>query len=242
MDPLSAFLSGIVGYLVGSISFARLVTRIADPHKSISHTEIKAADGKDSMAMEAINATAVSMHLGPRYGFLTVVLDMLKIAIPTLVVRYLFPEEHYFLIISATGMIGHIWPIYHRFKGGRGLSSVYGGLFAIDWIGVFVTSVGGMLFGLLIARDVFVAYMAGLWFLVPWLWFRTRDLGHVIYALIVNVIFVVAMIPEIRQMRRLTREGKQLDVSKAMQLTAMGRGIYKMAKKLGVVKDEQDAQ
>jgi glycerol-3-phosphate acyltransferase PlsY len=167
---------------------------------------------------------------------------MLKVAIPALVLKIMFQEEPYFLIASAAGMIGHIWPVYYRFKGGRGLSSVYGGLFAIDWIGVFVTSIGGMLFGLLIARNVFVAYMAGLWFLVPWLWLRTRDLGHVIYALVVNVIFLVAMIPEIRQMRRLMREGKQLDVSKAMQLTAMGRGIYKMAKKIGVVEDEPDAE
>jgi glycerol-3-phosphate acyltransferase PlsY len=218
------------------------VARIVDPDQNISHTEIKGADGKDSMAMEAISATAVSMHLGPKYGFLTVVLDMLKVAVPALVLKSMLPKEHYFLIASAAGMVGHIWPIYHRFKGGRGLSSVYGGLFAIDWIGVFVTSIGGMLFGLLIARKVFVAYMAGLWFLVPWLWFRTRDLGHVIYALVVNVIFVVAMIPEIRQMRKLVREGNQLDVSRAMQLTAMGRGISKMAKKLGVITDEQDTQ
>jgi hypothetical protein len=86
-----------------------------------------------------------------------------------------------------------------------------------------------------------VAYMAGLWLLVPWLWFRTHDLGHVGYAVAVNIVFVIAMLPEIKQMVRLQREGKQLDMIQAMQLTGMGRGIYKMAKKLGVVQDVDTA-
>jgi glycerol-3-phosphate acyltransferase PlsY len=178
------------------------------------------------------------MHVGPRFGFMTVVLDMLKIAIPTLVFKRLVPDAPYFLIAAIAGMLGHIWPVYHRFKGGRGLSAVYGGMFAIDWIGVFATSVGGMLFGLLVVRDVFVAYLAGLWFLIPWLWFRTHDLGHLAYGIAVNIIFLVAMIPEMRQMLKLKREGAQEDFSQALQFTGMGRGIYKMARRLGVLKTQ----
>ncbi len=33
------------------------------------------------------------------------------------------------------GMIGHDWPVFNGFKGGRGVSSVYGALLVIDWIG-----------------------------------------------------------------------------------------------------------
>jgi glycerol-3-phosphate acyltransferase PlsY len=241
MDPLPTFAASMVGYMCGSISFARLVGRAFAPGKDVTHTEITAADGKETVVVGAISATAVSMHLGPKYGFLTVVLDMLKVAIPVIVFRWRFPETSLFLIAALAGMVGHIWPVYYRFKGGRGLSSVYGGLFAIDWIAVFVVSVGGMLLGLLILRNVFVAYMAGLWLLVPWLWFRTHDLGHVGYAVAVNIVFVIAMLPEIKQMVRLQREGKQLDMIQAMQLTGMGRGIYKMAKKLGVVQDVDTA-
>lgn len=188
--------------------------------------------------MGSVSATTVSMHVGPRLGFLTVVLDMLKIAIPTLVFRRLWPGTSYFLIVAAAAMVGHVWPLYHGFRGGRGLSAVYGGMFAIDWIGVFVTSLGGMLFGLFVLRDVLVAYMAGLWFIVPWLWFRTHDLHHVAYGVAVNVIFVLAMLPEMRQYLRLQREGKAEGLAQAMQLTGMGRGIYRMGRRFGLFDDD----
>jgi len=237
MNLLLALLAAIVGYLAGSISFARLVSRIFAPHEDVTKTEIADPNGKDTMTMDFVSATAVSMHLSPKFGFLTVVLDMLKIAIPSLVFKRLYPGAPYFLVAATTGMVGHIWPIYHRFKGGRGLSAVYGGMFAIDWIGVFATSLGGMLLGLLIVRDVIVAYMGGLWLIIPWLWFRTHDVAHLAYAIIVNVIFVVAMVPEIRLYIKFRREAKDVDISQMMQYTGMGRGIYKMARRLGVLKD-----
>lgn len=225
----------VVGYLIGSISFARVVSGIAAPEEDITRTEIDVEDTDEKLQMKAVSATTVSIHLGTRLGFLTVVLDMLKIAIPTLVVKRLLPGMDAFLITATAGMIGHIWPIYYRFQGGRGLSAVYGGMFAIDWIGVFITSFAGMAFGLFILRDVLIAYVAGIWFLIPWLWFRTHDVGHVLYAVAVNILFTLGMIPELKQYIRFRREGKGSDVGEVMQLTGMGRGIYKMARRLGIL-------
>jgi glycerol-3-phosphate acyltransferase PlsY len=235
-----ALLAGLAGYLFGSISSARLVTRVFAPQADISKTEIGLSDGGEKVVSDFVSATTVSMHLGTRLGFLTVVLDMLKIVIPTLVFKRLWADPPYFLIVATTAMIGHIWPLYHGFKGGRGLSAVYGGMFAIDWIGVFATSVGGMLFGLLVVRDFVTAYMAGLWFIIPWLWFRTHDLYYVAYGVAVNLIFILAMIPEMKQYIQLRREGRGADLSEVMQTTGMGRGIYRMAKRFGVLADTQN--
>jgi glycerol-3-phosphate acyltransferase PlsY len=238
VNPPTALLAAIVGYLCGSISSARLVTKIVAPQKDITKTEIEVTGSNEGITMDSVSATAVSMHIGPRFGFITVVMDMLKIAIPTLAFKRAYPEASYFLITAATGMVGHIWPLYHGFQGGRGLSAVYGGMFAIDWIGVFATSVGGMLMGLFVLRDVLVAYMGGLWLIIPWLWFRTHDVGHVAYAIAVNIIFGVAMTPEIRQYVKFRRAGQGVDLSETMQYTGMGRGIYKMAKRFGVLEDQ----
>jgi glycerol-3-phosphate acyltransferase PlsY len=237
MDPLLALFAAAVGYFCGAISFARLVSKIVAPQKDITSTEIGIASTEEKVIMSAVSATTVSMHLGSKFGFMTVVLDMLKITIPTLVFKHRYAES-YFLISAAAGMVGHIWPVYHGFQGGRGLSAVYGGMFAIDLIGVFATSIGGMLLGLFVIRDMLVAYVGGLWLLIPWLWFRTHDVAHVIYAIAVNIIFLLAMIPEMRQYLRLRREGKGDDLAEVMQLTGMGRGIYKMAKRFGVIKDD----
>ena len=238
MDPLIALLAAIVGYLCGSISFARLVTKIVAPETDVTKTEIGVADSEEKITMGSVSATSVSMHIGPRFGFITVVLDMLKIALPTLTFRNLYPDAPYLLITATAGMAGHIWPLYYRFRGGRGLSAVYGGMFAIDWIGVFATSLAGMFLGIFVLRDVLVAYMGGLWLIIPWLWFRTHDLGHLAYALAVNIIFGLAMIPEIRQYIKFKREGKGVDISQTMQYTGMGRGIYKMARRFGALKDQ----
>ena len=235
MDPLLTLLAAVTGYLCGSISFARLVSKIAAPQQDITRTEIDVEGSEEKIVMSAVSATTVSMHLGPRLGFMTVVMDMLKIAIPTLAFKHLVPGASYFLIAAVTGMLGHIWPLYHGFQGGRGLSAVYGGMFAIDWIGVFATSLGGMVFGLFVLRDFVVAYMAGLWFIIPWLWFRTHDVGHLAYAIAVNIILALAMIPEVKQYVKLRREGKVEDLSKVMQHTGMGRGIYKMAERFGLL-------
>jgi hypothetical protein len=108
-------------------------------------------------------------------------------------------------------------------------------MFAIDWIGVFATSIGGMFLGLFVLRDMLAAYMGGLWLLIPWLWLRSQDAAYVIYAIVVNVIFLLAMLPEMRQYIQLRREGKGEDLTEVMQLTGMGRGIYKMAKRFGVI-------
>jgi glycerol-3-phosphate acyltransferase PlsY len=226
-----------VGYLIGSVSFARLVGRLAAPHEDLTETELDVPGSPEKLRMEAVSATTVSMRIGARFGFLTVVLDMLKIALPVLVFKQLHPGTRYFLITATTGMIGHVWPLYHGFKGGRGLSAIYGGMFAIDWIGVFATSVGGMLFGLFIVRDFLVAYTAGLWFLIPWLWFRTRDVGHVMYAIAANVVFLLAILPEMRQYIKFRREGRGADLAQVMQTTGMGRGIYKMAKRFSLLDD-----
>ena len=237
MDPLVALLAAAVGYLCGAISFARLVGRIVAPQKDLTQTEIKLEGGDDKVVMSAVSATTVSMRLGTKFGFITVVLDMLKITIPTLVVKLLYPEAYYFLITATAGMIGHIWPLYYRFRGGRGLSAVYGGMFAIDPIGVFVTSLVGMLLGLFVLRDMLVAYVGGLWLLIPWLWFRTHEVAYLVYAIAVNIIFIVAMLPEAKQYIQLRREGKGEDLAEVMQLTGMGRGIYKMAKRFGVIEE-----
>ena len=236
MNTIPALLSGVLGYLIGSISSARIVSRLAAPQVDLSKTEFGIAGSEDKVESGLVSATAVSIHAGPRLGFVTVVLDMLKIALPTLLVRSAYADAPYYLLTAAAGMVGHMWPLYHRFKGGRGMSAVYGGMLAIDWIGVFATSLGGMLFGLVIVRDFLVAYMAGFWFLIPWLWFRTHDVAHLLYAVAVNVILLVGMIPEMKQYLRLRREGKGGDLSEVMQLTAMGRGMYKMAKRFGLLK------
>ncbi len=229
--------AAIFGYLVGSISSGRTIWKLVAPSKPIPKQTAFKLEGSDKeLITDLMSASTVSHHLGARYGFLTYVLDVLKVSLAVLAVNSLLPSEPIFLVTATTGVIGHIWPIYYGFKGGRGISAIFGGMFVIDWIGVFATSLGGMIFGLVIVRDMLVAYLAGVWFLIPWLWFRTHDIYYVLYAIAVNIVLNVATIPEIKKWIRITKEGKWSETSEVMQLTGMGRGILKAAKKLGLAK------
>ncbi len=230
-------IAAVFGYLMGSVSSGRTIWKIVAPQKPIPKQTSFKLEGSDSeLITDLMSATTISYHLGARYGFMTYVLDVLKVALSVIAVKYALNDHPYFLITATTGVIGHIWPLYYGFKGGRGISAIFGGVFVIDWIAVFATSLGGMIFGLLIVRDMLVAYMAGIWLLIPWMWFRTHDIHYLLYAVAVNIVFTVATIPEIKKWIKITREGKWSETANVMQLTAMGRGILKMAKKLKIYK------
>jgi hypothetical protein len=95
-----------------------------------------------------------------------------------------------------------------------------------------------MFLGLVVFKSVLVAYTAGLWLMIPWLWFRTHDPAHLAYIVFVNVIFVVAMIPEIRTIRDRRRRGVQGDFAGAMAATPMGQGIKQIANWFGLLQEK----
>lgn len=237
MDPWLAAASAAGGYLVGSLSMARLVSRLAAPGTPVKvGTEIR-LDGSDkSLMFGTVSASSVSLQHGAKYGFLTYVLDMLKVIVPISLVRALIPGTFYFLLVAVAATVGHIWPVWHRFRGGRGLAPIYATVLVIDWLGMFVTSIVGMAVGLFVARSIPLAYMVGVWLLVPWFWFRTHRWEYVVFALAANALFAVAVAPELRQWAKIRHEEKWNDPTELMKLSGMGRGILKMARRLGIVK------
>jgi glycerol-3-phosphate acyltransferase PlsY len=238
MDIKLILAAALGGYLIGSISTGRVVAALFKPGVPLPEKAEVGIEGSDrKMVMTFVSATSISATLGAKYGFMTYVGDVLKVFIPAMALKRLLPGTHYYLVAAAAGMVGHIWPVYHKFRGGRGISAAYGGIFAIDWIGVFISAIGGMLFGIIVLKDLYFIYMAGLWFVIPWLWFRTHDIYIVMYAVIINILFSGSSIPEARQWFKLKREDPNwADWTQAWQISGMGRGIIKMGRRLGMIK------
>lgn len=91
-----------------------------------------------------IGATNVTRVLGKKLGFLTLLLDGLKGAVMVIIARFSFAEVenlHLFLaLVSAVAVVAHIYPVYLRFKGGKGVATSIATLFAIDFkVGFLVT-------------------------------------------------------------------------------------------------------
>ena len=197
MDPVVALSAAAAGYLLGSISFARVVARRVDRSVDVTFIVTEVGDGV-TFTSDAVSATSVRMKLGKRYGLLVAVLDMAKVAIPVLALRLLHPDEPYLYIAAAAGVAGHNWPIYHRFKGGRGESAIMGALLVIDPVGLVLMLTLGMVIGFL-AGNILVLEWTGFVLMVPWLWLTTGDPAAVAFMVSVLAMWAVAMLPELRQ-------------------------------------------
>jgi len=114
-----------------------------------------------------------------------------------------------------------------------------GGFLAVDWISTLIANVLGMFLGFAVVRDLFFAYVGWTWLMIPLLWIRTKDPIYVIYALAVNAAFYLALVPEIKRYLEARKQG-QVDMQQGMEVTPMGRGMLKMARKMGFFKEKAE--
>ena len=234
MDYLPIILISLVSYLLGSLSFGRIVARILDPGLDLENIEMEIEGAEEGYRLQSIGGNTVSMKLGSRGGCTVGLLDILKVFLPTLAVRFLYPDQTYHLLAALAGFAGHCWPIYYRFKGGRGISAFYGGLFAIDPIGAFVVALLAQVIGMLILKELLFVYAGGVLFLIPWMLLTKSNWHYYVYALLINVLFITAMIPEIRQIISLRKKYGKGDMAVSMEKFPMGRQMLRLMHRLGI--------
>ena len=109
---------GIASYLMGSIPFGLILTKI-----------FLKKDIRD-VGSGNIGATNVLRTGNKLIGYLTLVLDITKAIIPVIYVKINFPELIY--IASLCAFLGHVFPIWLKFKGGKGVATYIGILFSIN--------------------------------------------------------------------------------------------------------------
>jgi glycerol-3-phosphate acyltransferase PlsY len=196
-----------IGYLVGSVSFTRVVGRIARPDVPLDSAPLSWRDGV-GISSDDVSATTLEVKAGPRLGAIASVLDIAKAAVPVALLRRAAPDEPYHLVCAVAVMIGHNRPVFHRFQGGRGTSVLLGSLLVIDPLAIPVCIVLGQAVGIYVVRDVLFAQHMG-WFIALPLWFAVRgDARLVWFALAVNVVRWAVSIDEIRQWWPLYRAGE----------------------------------
>lgn len=227
MDWLMVVLSALGGYLIGGISFARIIARFTIPGKDISKVE-QIIPGTDRVfTMTTVSASTMHMHAGTRYGCLTAILDMAKVAFPTLGVRLLSEGMPYHLILAASAVAGHNWPVYYGFKGGRGESPMIGGFLAVDWLGVLLTNAVGSIAGVVVG-SLLVMRWSWMMLMIAWIWWRTGDLWHVGYAIVAVMLYVIALLPELRQYVRLKQDHAYPSQESVAEVLTMGKTMGRM--------------
>ena len=128
------FLIILISYLFGSIPFGLLLTKI------FLKKDIR------EIGSGNIGATNVLRSGNKILGYSTLVLDILKAVLPILYIKFFMND---YLYISALSIfIGHVFPIWLKFKGGKGVASYLGILccldiftaliFSVVWISIFI--------------------------------------------------------------------------------------------------------
>lgn len=110
----------VLGYLLGAIPFGLALTRIA------GYGDIR------KIGSGNIGATNVLRTGNKPLAAITLILDVSKGAVAVLLARY-FGFETGALLAGAAAVVGHNFPVWLKFKGGKGVATTLGTLIAISW-------------------------------------------------------------------------------------------------------------
>jgi acyl phosphate:glycerol-3-phosphate acyltransferase len=121
----------IIAYLLGSIPFGLIIGKLTKGVDIRKH-----GSGKSG-------ATNVMRIAGTKFGMLTLVLDVVKAAAAVVIAKtivgndvlpvgsFSFHWQAAQVLAGLAVVVGHIWPVFARFRGGRGVTAYFGTLFAI---------------------------------------------------------------------------------------------------------------
>jgi glycerol-3-phosphate acyltransferase PlsY len=176
-----------LAYLIGSIPTALIISR-----------RFFGIDIRDygSGNMGATNAFRV---MGPKFGTIIMILDILK-GIMAVGLFYFLPfyltneleRTNFMMALGLSAVMGHIFPVFANFKGGKGVATVLGMLIAVQPV-VALCCVGVFVLVLYLTRYVSLSSILGAIMLpvsVLWIW-NEHELSYRIFALIVAFIVII---------------------------------------------------
>ncbi len=124
---------GIASYLMGSIPFGLILTKV------FLNKDIR------DIGSGNIGATNALRTGNKLIGYSTLVLDIAKAIIPVIFVKINYPDLIY--IASLCAFLGHVFPVWLKFKGGKGVATYVGILFSINFLlGIIFAVSWGIIF------------------------------------------------------------------------------------------------
>ena len=123
-DASVLVLLAVAGYLVGSLSFAVIVSRVMG------------LDDPRTYGSQNPGATNVLRSGNKKAAIATLLFDALKGYFPVLLVKLYGPafglDDQAVALVAISAFIGHLWPVFFAFKGGKGVATAAGVLFGVE--------------------------------------------------------------------------------------------------------------
>lgn len=167
IDVVGGLAAIILGYFLGSLSFAHLTARYFG------------RAGAEELRHGGAGASTMYRILGPRAGVLVAVGDFSKSALAVVLAQKLV-SPHMGMLAGAAAVAGHNWPVFYGFRGGRGAAAAAGALLALVPLALAAgLAVATVTF--LLTRNVLVASVALFLPAVPLAWALAYPVLAVVY-------------------------------------------------------------
>ena len=168
-------LFSLSAYLIGSIPVGFLVARA----KGINIRLVGSGN---------IGATNITRGLGFFWGAAVGIVDFMKGFLPALMAQRLFDQNWLVFLLCLLPVIGHIFPIWLNFKGGKGVATIFGIVAAFFGLPIFLVflltwSIVVKLVNVMSLVNLIMALLFPLAF-----WIKFQDLAHFLFGLIFSLV------------------------------------------------------
>ena len=181
----SVIIATVTGYLLGSIPFAYIAGRLK------KGVDIRQVGGGNVGALNAMR------EIGTSIGFTVLIADIAKGSIAVLIARWLDLPPIWILVAGFAAIVGHNWPIFLGFKGGKGAATTLGVLLALV-PGEAAISLAIIVVIIVITSNVRLAISVGM-VLLPFIIWQFNGSGMFIaYSLVLFLFLGIRALPSTR--------------------------------------------
>ncbi len=171
----------VFGYLIGTLSPSALVSKVKNKNLRENGTG-------------NLGATNVMLNFGKSYGVFVMLFDIFKAFITIKLTAHIFPNDQLIPLIAGTAVVvGHIFPFYMKFKGGKGLAAYGGMVLAYYPFAFLILLILGLILMLTLNYAVFIPASAAVLFPV-FVGLHTASIPAVIAAITSGAILIYAHI------------------------------------------------
>ncbi|HEY94178.1 MAG TPA: hypothetical protein G4O15_04510 [Dehalococcoidia bacterium] len=203
-EVVSSIIAIVCAYLLGSLPFAYIITR------RIKGEDIREVGTRNMGAMNTI------YRVGFGWGLLVLLLDMAKGALAILVARWLDTPENIELAAAGVSVIGHMFPVFLKFRGGKGGATAVG-ILALLMPKAIPLAVGIFILALLLTRYPTFSYALALLCapFVAWLGYESGK--WVLFSVILLLMVLLRYLPRLLEMRSTGGNWKRVFIRKGLK-------------------------
>lgn len=145
-------ISVVIGYFIGCLSPSYVIAKL----KKVEIRKVGSGN---------LGGTNTYFHVGKGWGIFVALFDIFKAIFSVIICQYLFPDLiNVGLIAGVATIIGHMFPVFLKFKGGKGLACMGGLVLATEWRFFIILLIIGCLLSILFNYGVMVAISAAVFY------------------------------------------------------------------------------